>query len=201
MSLQCASCHWLCLSPLATLPPFSRAGRRGLWSGRKPLLHVLAKGQHRSAKKNQGANHGYRNPSQGTGRKDDTRLKVLIGAAHIADAEVHEETRSAVKQVLERAITAERDREFLKEKGWLLKSSFNNLCFAGTVCSRSAFRHNAPSDNSPLCLLGWLGFRWMNFYAGDEFEFGFRSYWAIVFEPFFNVPLGPSATYAGPPSR
>jgi len=52
-------------------------------------------------------------------RKDDTRLKVLIGAAHIADAEVHEETQSAVKRVLERAITADRDREFLKEKGWL----------------------------------------------------------------------------------
>ncbi|MBV8892825.1 MAG: mobilization protein C [Acidobacteria bacterium] len=52
-------------------------------------------------------------------RKDDTRLKVLIGAAHIADAEVHEETQSAVKRVLERAITAPRDREFLKEKGWL----------------------------------------------------------------------------------
>ena len=52
-------------------------------------------------------------------RKDDTRLKVLIGAAFLADTEHHEETRGAVKAVLERAITASRDREFLKEKGWL----------------------------------------------------------------------------------
>jgi hypothetical protein len=52
-------------------------------------------------------------------RKEDTRLKVIIGAAFLADAEHHEETRAAVKAVLGRAITASRDREFLKEKGWL----------------------------------------------------------------------------------
>jgi hypothetical protein len=52
-------------------------------------------------------------------RKEDTRLKVLIGAAHLADAQQHEETRRGVMAVLERAITAQHDREFLKQKGWL----------------------------------------------------------------------------------
>jgi hypothetical protein len=52
-------------------------------------------------------------------RKEDTRLKVLVGAAFLADCEHHEETRAGIKAVIERAITAARDREFLKEKGWL----------------------------------------------------------------------------------
>ena len=52
-------------------------------------------------------------------RKDDTRLKVLVGAAFLADAAVHEETRAGVRAVLEKGITAPRDREFLKAKGWL----------------------------------------------------------------------------------
>jgi hypothetical protein len=52
-------------------------------------------------------------------RREDTRLKVLVGAAFLADAEQHQETRAALKAVLERAITAPRDRDFLKEKGWL----------------------------------------------------------------------------------
>ena len=52
-------------------------------------------------------------------RREDTRLKVLIGAAHLADAPQHDETRARVRTVLDRAITAPHDREFLKEKGWL----------------------------------------------------------------------------------
>jgi hypothetical protein len=52
-------------------------------------------------------------------RKEDTRQKVLIGAAFLNDVEVHPETRAGVKVVLRRAITAERDINFLKEKGWL----------------------------------------------------------------------------------
>jgi len=52
-------------------------------------------------------------------RKEDTRLKVLIGAAYLNDVEVHPETRTGVKAVLQRGITAERDQNFLKEKGWL----------------------------------------------------------------------------------
>jgi hypothetical protein len=52
-------------------------------------------------------------------RKEDTRLKVLIGAAFLADVQHHEETRAGIKTVLQRAITAVQDKEFLKEKGWL----------------------------------------------------------------------------------
>lgn len=52
-------------------------------------------------------------------RKEDTRLKVLVGAAILADTELHPETRAGVETVLKRAITAPRDREFLKAKGWL----------------------------------------------------------------------------------
>ena len=53
-------------------------------------------------------------------RKEDTRLKVLVGAAILADMELHPETRAGVEAVLKRAITAPRDREFLKGKGWKL---------------------------------------------------------------------------------
>ena len=52
-------------------------------------------------------------------RKEDTRLKVLIGAAIIADVSLYPETRAGVQSVLKRAITANRDAEFLKGKGWL----------------------------------------------------------------------------------
>jgi hypothetical protein len=52
-------------------------------------------------------------------RKEDTRLKVLIGAAFLADVGIHPETRAGVQAVLDRAITAGRDRDFLVEKGWL----------------------------------------------------------------------------------
>jgi hypothetical protein len=52
-------------------------------------------------------------------RKEDTRLKVLVGAAILADISLHPEARAGIKAVLQRAITAARDREFLKAKGWL----------------------------------------------------------------------------------
>ena len=52
-------------------------------------------------------------------RKEDTRLKVLVGAALLADVAVHPETRAGVQAVLKRAITAPRDRDFLSAKGWL----------------------------------------------------------------------------------
>jgi hypothetical protein len=52
-------------------------------------------------------------------RKEDTRLKVLVGAAILADVARNPETRAGVEAVLQRAITAERDREFLKLKNWL----------------------------------------------------------------------------------
>jgi len=58
-------------------------------------------------------------------RKDDTRLKVLIGAALLADAKINDETAVLIMEVLERAITAERDRAFLISKGWLKENGEN----------------------------------------------------------------------------
>lgn len=52
-------------------------------------------------------------------RKDDTRLKVIVGAAVLADVELKPETRRGVAELLVRAVAAPRDREFLKTKGWL----------------------------------------------------------------------------------
>jgi hypothetical protein len=52
-------------------------------------------------------------------RKDDTRLKVLVGAALLSDVAHRPETRQGLVSVLNRAIVADRDREFLKMKGWL----------------------------------------------------------------------------------
>ena len=52
-------------------------------------------------------------------RKEDTRLKVIVGAAILADIKLHPETRGAVVAVLQKGVTAPRDREFLKSKGWL----------------------------------------------------------------------------------
>jgi hypothetical protein len=52
-------------------------------------------------------------------RKDDTRLKILFGAAMLTDAALHRETAEFLRTVLERGITADRDRQFLKERKWL----------------------------------------------------------------------------------
>ncbi len=52
-------------------------------------------------------------------RKEETRLKILVGAAFLNDVEHHPETRATVLAVLERGITIDRDREFLKTKGLL----------------------------------------------------------------------------------
>ena len=51
-------------------------------------------------------------------RKDDTRLKILIGAAMMADAAIHNETQEYLRKVLARGITAPRDQEFLAAKNW-----------------------------------------------------------------------------------
>jgi len=50
-------------------------------------------------------------------RKEDTRLKILVGAAFLNDVEHHPETRAGVLAVLERGITIDRDREFPQDKG------------------------------------------------------------------------------------
>ncbi len=52
-------------------------------------------------------------------RKDDTRLKVLIGAAMLSDSKINPQTDAFVREVVHRAITEKRDREFLKSKNWL----------------------------------------------------------------------------------
>jgi hypothetical protein len=54
----------------------------------------------------------------GTARKNDTRVKILLGAATMNDVEVHPETRGAEIAKLHRAITKERDIEFLTNQGW-----------------------------------------------------------------------------------
>ncbi len=52
-------------------------------------------------------------------RKEDTRLKVLIGAAVLADLKLNPQTGVFMQEVLQRAIVTERDRQFLRAKGWL----------------------------------------------------------------------------------
>jgi hypothetical protein len=52
-------------------------------------------------------------------RKEDTRLKVLIGAAMLADSKINPQTIGLIETVLSRAITEKRDQDFLKAKGWL----------------------------------------------------------------------------------
>jgi len=51
-------------------------------------------------------------------RKIDTRVKILLGAATINDVQKHPETRGGEIAKLHRAITKERDIQFLKEQGW-----------------------------------------------------------------------------------
>jgi hypothetical protein len=52
-------------------------------------------------------------------RKEDTRVKIIVGAALLANCAVHPETRAGIVAVLQKAVTAPRDREFLDSKGWL----------------------------------------------------------------------------------
>lgn len=52
-------------------------------------------------------------------KKEDTRLKVLIGAAMLADSKINPQTGVFVQEVLQRAITEKHDRKFLKSKDWL----------------------------------------------------------------------------------
>jgi muramidase (phage lysozyme) len=54
-------------------------------------------------------------------RKEETRLKVLIGGGIIADANIHPEIVELVQEILNRSTKAKRDRELLELKGWLPK--------------------------------------------------------------------------------
>jgi uncharacterized protein (DUF305 family) len=46
-------------------------------------------------------------------RKDDTRCKIILGGALLADAAHHPDTAQFLRALLERAVTTERDKEFL----------------------------------------------------------------------------------------
>ena len=52
-------------------------------------------------------------------RKEETRLKVLIGGGIMAHAKIHPEITNYIQQILDAATPAKRDRDFLREKGWL----------------------------------------------------------------------------------
>lgn len=52
-------------------------------------------------------------------RKDETRVKVLIGAAFLADTLKHPEIKDLIKTVVNRGIQRDKDREILKKAGWL----------------------------------------------------------------------------------
>lgn len=52
-------------------------------------------------------------------RKADTRLKVLLGAAFLADLPHHPASRDLVKQIVARGNWQKSDAEFLMTTGWL----------------------------------------------------------------------------------
>jgi predicted phage tail protein len=52
-------------------------------------------------------------------RKDDTHLKIIIGAALLAHSAIHPEMRQSMVSMLNKAVTAPRDREFLTRMGML----------------------------------------------------------------------------------
>ena len=52
-------------------------------------------------------------------RKEDNHLKILLGAAVLADSVKHPETRQTMNAILGRAISKPVDVDFLKSKGWL----------------------------------------------------------------------------------
>jgi uncharacterized protein (DUF3084 family) len=56
---------------------------------------------------------------QDSKRKRDSRVKLLVGVAVISHIERHPEKRAETMAILDRAITRPREREFLKEEGWL----------------------------------------------------------------------------------
>ena len=51
--------------------------------------------------------------------KEESRVKLLVGGAFLADVEKNPDTRAGVVAVIDRAITNEKNRAFLKAQGWL----------------------------------------------------------------------------------
>jgi hypothetical protein len=54
-----------------------------------------------------------------TARKAETRLETIVGAAVLADIKLNPETRERIVAILEKRVTARRDRNFLKVNNWL----------------------------------------------------------------------------------
>ena len=52
-------------------------------------------------------------------QKEAARLTVLVGSAFLADVQKTPAIKTVVSEVLQRGIQQEKDREFLKAKGWL----------------------------------------------------------------------------------
>lgn len=69
-------------------------------------------------------------------RKEDTRLKVLIGAGIMADAKLNPATALFVREVLQRAIIADRDRVFLQGKGWIEGEDAGAIAAEGEAAQR-----------------------------------------------------------------
>lgn len=57
--------------------------------------------------------------AKATERKAENRLKIIVGAALLADARLHSETALLLGTALDRAVTAPRDREFLISRNWI----------------------------------------------------------------------------------
>jgi len=53
-------------------------------------------------------------------RKEETRLKILIGGAILSDAKDHPEIIDIVQEIVTRAVSSERDKELLARCGWML---------------------------------------------------------------------------------
>jgi hypothetical protein len=71
-------------------------------------------------------------------RKDETRLKILVGAAFLADAELNPATGDIIREVLQRAITLDRDRDFLKSKGWWRDAATDSAAHAMPSTKKTA---------------------------------------------------------------
>ena len=52
-------------------------------------------------------------------RKADTRAKIIVGGAILANMKMHPETEAGIMAILKKAVTKERDRELLVSKGLL----------------------------------------------------------------------------------
>jgi hypothetical protein len=52
-------------------------------------------------------------------RKEDTRTKIIVGAAILANMDLYPNTRAAVAEILRRAVTARRDKLLHTQRGLL----------------------------------------------------------------------------------